>query len=66
MLCKIIGEDDLPLDLYKVFRSLTKYSYINYTSFLKHFNINLRKFEKEQKKKFKGKKKNTKGLSIPI
>lgn len=56
MWCKVIEEDNLPLDQYKVFRSLTKYSYVNYASFLKHFNINLKKFEKEQRKKYKGKK----------
>ncbi|WP_169817494.1 reverse transcriptase domain-containing protein [Algoriphagus vanfongensis] len=61
MWCKIIDEDDLPLDQYKVYRSLTKYSYVNYGSFLKHFNINLKKLEKEQKKKHKGKKNVPKG-----
>lgn len=59
--CKIIDEDKLPLDQYKVFRSLTKYSYVNYSSFLKHFNINLRKLEKQQKKKHKGKERIPKG-----
>lgn len=61
MWCKVIDEDDLPLDQYKVFRSLTKYSYINYTSFLKHFNVNLKKLEKEQRKKYKGKQRAPKG-----
>ncbi|UCS93809.1 hypothetical protein KZP23_01875 [Echinicola marina] len=59
--CKVIGENVLPIDQYKVYRSLTKYSYVNYSSFLKHFNINLKKIEKEQKKKYKGKKKVPKG-----
>jgi len=61
MWCKIIDKPDLPLDQYKVFRSLTKYSYVNYSSFLKHFKINLKKLEKEQKKKYKGKKRVPKG-----
>ncbi|QYH38375.1 hypothetical protein GYM62_06000 [Algoriphagus sp. NBT04N3] len=61
MWCKVIDEDDLPLDQYKVFRSLTKYSYVNYASFLKHFNINLKKIEKEQRKKYKGRKRIPKG-----
>lgn len=59
--CKVIEEVDLPPDQYKVFRSLTKYSYVNYTSFLKHFNINLRKFEREQIKKHNGKARVPKG-----
>lgn len=61
MWCKIIEEDDLPIDQYKVFRSLTKYSYVNYGSFLKHFNINLKKLEREQRKKYKGQKRVPKG-----
>ena len=61
MWCKVIEEDDLPLDQYKIFRSLTKYSYVNYASFLKHFNINLNKLEKEQRKKYKGKQRAPKG-----
>ncbi len=61
MWCKVIGEADLPIDQYKVFRSLTKYSYVNYSSFLKHFEINLKAIEKEQAKKHKGKKKIPKG-----
>lgn len=61
MWCKIIDEKELPKDQYKVFRSLTKYSYVNYASFLKHFNINLKKIEREQKKKHKGKSRIPKG-----
>lgn len=56
MWCTVIDEDDLPIDQYKIFRSLTKYSYVNYTSFLKHFKINLGRIEKEQKKKYPGRK----------
>lgn len=44
---ELICEDTLPKDQYKVFKSLTTYSYINYNSFLKHFNINLKKYKKE-------------------
>lgn len=62
MWCKIINEQDLPLDQYKIFRSLTKYSYVNYSSFLKHFKIDLKKLHKQQVKKFKGKKKVPKGF----
>jgi len=40
--------DILPDDQYKIYRSLTRYSYINLASFLKHFKINL---EKRKKKK---------------
>lgn len=61
MWCKIINEDDLPIDQYKVYRSLTKYSYVNYSTFLKNFSINLRKIEKDQKKKYEGKKRIPKG-----
>lgn len=39
---KILGEDELPKDQYKVFRSLTKYSYISKNSLLRHFDINLK------------------------
>lgn len=39
----VINEDGLPIDQYKVFRSLTNYSYSNKNSILKHFNINLKK-----------------------
>lgn len=61
--CKIIGQDELPPDQYHVFRSLTKYSYVNYTSYLKHFDINLKKLKKKQRKKFKDKKKVSKGFN---
>lgn len=61
MWCKVIGEKELPMDQYKIFRSLTKYSYINYISFLKHFKINLKKLEKEQRKKYKEEKKVPRG-----
>src|SRR5690606_28681645 len=41
--CELIGQRQLPEDQYKIFRSLTKYSYANKNSILKHFGINLRK-----------------------
>lgn len=44
--CDVIGEEDLPLDQYKVFRSLTKYSYVGKASFLNHFNVDVKKTEK--------------------
>lgn len=56
MWCKIIGTPKLPQDQYKLFRSLTKYSYVNYSSFLKHFNINLKNIQKSQSKKHKNNK----------
>lgn len=64
MWCKIINEDDLPLDQYKVFRSITKYSYVNYSSFLKHFNINLRKLENDQKRNPKVRRRFQRGISL--
>ena len=39
---KILGSEDLPPDQYKVFRSLTKYSYVNKNSVLNHFEIDLK------------------------
>lgn len=61
MWSKVIGEKELPLDQYKVYRSLTKYSYVNFSSFLKHFHINLKKLEKDQRKKNEGKKRVPRG-----
>lgn len=40
--CKVLSEKDLPIDQYKIFRSITKYSYISKNSILKHFGINLK------------------------
>lgn len=45
--CKILKLSELPIDQYKVYRSLTQYAYINYTSFLKHFKIDLELKRKE-------------------
>lgn len=41
--CKVLGMDELPIDQYRIFRSLTAYDYINKASLLKHFNIPLAK-----------------------
>lgn len=48
--CKILGIKELPIDQYKIFRSLTKYSYVNKNSILKHFNVNLDKKKREKEK----------------
>lgn len=53
MWLRVIDETELPSDQYHVFRSLTKYSYINLASFQKQFNINLGKIKQKQKKKLK-------------
>ena len=39
--CKVIDDNELPIDQYKIFRSLTKYNYVRKDSILKHFKINL-------------------------
>jgi len=44
--CAVIDTKELPLDQYKVFRSLTAYSYVGKASFLKHFGIDTEKAEK--------------------
>jgi len=44
--CKVIEDSDLPIDQYKIYRSLTKYSYVNKNSILKHFKIDLNKKNK--------------------
>jgi hypothetical protein len=49
--CQILGVKQLPIDQYKIFQSLTKYSYINKNSVLKHFKINV-KYRKEHKEKW--------------
>ena len=41
--CKVLDINSLPIDQYKIFRSLTNYSYVNRSSLLKHFSINLEK-----------------------
>ncbi len=44
--CKVIGNEQLPIDQYKVFRSLTKYNYVRMDSILRHFKINLNEKKK--------------------
>jgi len=44
--CDIIDEKQLPLDQYKIFKSLTTYSYVGKASFLNHFGIDTEKAEK--------------------
>jgi RNA-directed DNA polymerase len=39
--CKVLKLKELPADQYQVYRSLTKYAYVNYTSYLKHFKISI-------------------------
>jgi len=41
--CKVLGLSRLPDDQFKVYETLTRYSYVNKKSILKHFNINLRR-----------------------
>lgn len=41
--CQLLNQSELPIDQYKIYRSLTSYSYVNKDSILKHFNIDLRK-----------------------
>lgn len=45
--CKVIDRPELPSDQYKIFRSLTKYSYVKMTSLLKHFKIDLQLMKSE-------------------
>ncbi len=44
---KVIGESELPIDQYNVFKSLTKYSYVSKNSILRNFGINLKNFGKK-------------------
>jgi hypothetical protein len=46
--CKVIGKENLPSDQYKIYRTLTKYSYVNKNSILKHFSIKLDKLKKQK------------------
>lgn len=45
--CRILGITELPQDQYKIFRSLTAYSYVNKNTILKHFNVDLKKLTKK-------------------
>lgn len=46
--CKVIGEEILPENQFKVYETLTQYSYANRNSVLKHFNINLKQKERRE------------------
>lgn len=48
--CKVLGTKELPIDQYKIYRSLTKYSYVNKNSILKHFQISLKKKKNKNEK----------------
>lgn len=54
---KIINDkrQKLPYDQFKVYKSITEYSYINFFSYLKHFNINLKTLKKRHLKKYENK-----------
>ena len=36
-ICNLLGTERLPEDYYKVFRSITKYSYVDFSEILKHY-----------------------------
>jgi len=44
--CEILGQNELPLDQFQLYKSLTNYSYVNKDSILKHFKIDLAKHNK--------------------
>lgn len=44
---KIIGVDELPDDQYMIFKTLTKYSYVNKNSILRHFDVDLKARKKK-------------------
>lgn len=48
--CKILGlpDKELPEDHYNIFSSLTRYSYVNNDTILKHFNIDLEEYKKNK------------------
>jgi len=41
--CKVLNVAELPPDQYKVFQTLTKYTYVNRNTLLKHFSIKIKK-----------------------
>lgn len=45
---KVLGENQLPIDQYTVFKSLTKYSYVNKNSILRHFYTDFKKNSQEK------------------
>lgn len=48
--CKVLKSDQLPRDQFNIYKSLTKYSYINKRTVLTHFGINLRQKRKNGEK----------------
>lgn len=46
--CKVLDVDSLPIDQYKIYKTLTKYSYANKNSILKHFSVDLAKLKKQK------------------
>lgn len=50
--CKVIGvaNKQLPDDQYNIFRSLTKYSYVNNVSLLKHYKVDLEEYKNSTKR----------------
>ena len=46
--CKVIDRDRLPIDQYAIFKSLTKYQYVNKNNLLKHFKIDLKNTNKKK------------------
>lgn len=57
-LCRLLNVSILPEDYYKVFRSITKYSYVNLTELLKYYDL---KDTKSNRKLF-----NEKEIALPI
>jgi RNA-directed DNA polymerase len=43
---KVIDLPDLPIDQYKIYRSLTQYTYISKNSILRHFKVDLKNLKK--------------------
>jgi RNA-directed DNA polymerase len=48
--CKILNINQLPKDQFKIFKSLTKYNYVNKDSILKHFEIDIKRKKKNGEK----------------
>jgi glutaredoxin 2 len=44
--CKLLNTKNLPPEQYKIFRSITNYSFVDYNTFVNHFNVNFTKFKK--------------------
>jgi RNA-directed DNA polymerase len=44
--CKVLGCEELPRDQFKIYKSLTRYSYVNKNSILRHFEVDLKAMKK--------------------